>query len=87
MGVVVGGAGPEAFLCSFQKRLLHPGANTADVITQYISSVRGLRILDPRGVVLEQVCEPLRSYLRQEKKEKMKQFFHFYLITGAEMTL
>ena len=49
---------------SFQRRLLHPGANTSDIITQYISSVRGLRILDPRGVVLEQVCEPLRSYLR-----------------------
>ena len=27
-------------LCSFEKRLLHPGANTSDIITQYISSVK-----------------------------------------------
>ena len=26
--------------------------------------LQGLRILDPSGVVLEKVCDPVRSYLR-----------------------
>ena len=51
-------------LRSFQHRLLHPGANTSDIITQYISAIRALGILDHSGVVLEQVCDPVRTYLR-----------------------
>jgi hypothetical protein len=48
---------------SFRKRLLHPGVNTADIITQYVSAVKALRLLDPSGVVLEKVCSPVREYL------------------------
>lgn len=47
------------------KRLLHPGAETKDVITQYISTIRCLRILDPVGVLLHKVAEPIRMHLRQ----------------------
>ena len=32
-------ASPQ-YTCRFTKRLLHPGANTADIITQYISSIK-----------------------------------------------
>jgi anaphase-promoting complex subunit 2 len=46
------------------KRLLHPGAETKDVITQYISTIRCLRILDPVGVLLHKVAEPIRRHLR-----------------------
>lgn len=46
------------------KRLLHPGAETKDVITQYISTIRCLRILDPIGVLLHKVAEPIRRHLR-----------------------
>ncbi|WOO86035.1 Anaphase-promoting complex subunit 2 [Vanrija pseudolonga] len=46
------------------KRLLHPGAETKDVITQYISTIRCLRIIDPLGVLLHKVAEPLRRHLR-----------------------
>ena len=49
---------------SYESRLLHHGANTSDIITQYISSVRSLKLLDPTGVVLERVCEPVKAYLR-----------------------
>ncbi|XP_077986811.1 anaphase-promoting complex subunit 2-like [Glandiceps talaboti] len=49
---------------ALETRLLHPGANTADILTQYISSIRALRVLDPAGVILELVCEPVRKYLR-----------------------
>jgi anaphase-promoting complex subunit 2 len=46
------------------KRLLHPGAETKDVLTQYISTIRSLRILDPPGVLLHKVAEPIRKHLR-----------------------
>ncbi|XP_072176276.1 anaphase-promoting complex subunit 2-like [Diadema setosum] len=49
---------------AFENRLLHPGVNTTDILTQYISSIRALRVLDPSGIVLELVCEPIRKYLR-----------------------
>ncbi|ORY29102.1 hypothetical protein BCR39DRAFT_593973 [Naematelia encephala] len=46
------------------KRLLHPGAETKDVIQQYISTIRCLRILDPPGVLLHKVADPIRKHLR-----------------------
>lgn len=48
----------------YKRRLLHHGANTAVIITQYISSIRCLMILDSSGVILERVCDPVRTYLR-----------------------
>ena len=61
----------RSFLCRifclynrFEQRLLHPGANTADIITQYISSIRSLKLLDPTGVIVERVCQPIKDYLR-----------------------
>uniref|UniRef100_A0A1X7TLD5 Anaphase-promoting complex subunit 2 TPR repeats domain-containing protein n=1 Tax=Amphimedon queenslandica TaxID=400682 RepID=A0A1X7TLD5_AMPQE len=50
----------------YESRLLHHGANTSDIITQYISSVRSLKLLDPTGVVLERACEPVKAYLRTQ---------------------
>lgn len=46
------------------KRLLHPGAETKDLITQYISTIRCLRILDPQGVLLHKIADPIRKHLR-----------------------
>lgn len=48
----------------FEQRLLHPGANTSDILTQYVSAIRALHVLDPAGVILEHVCAPVRQYLR-----------------------
>ncbi|KAJ2079669.1 Anaphase-promoting complex subunit 2 [Coemansia sp. RSA 988] len=47
-----------------QQRLLHPGATTSDILTQYISTIRCLRLLDPSSTVLEIVARPIRDYLR-----------------------
>ncbi|QRW00465.1 cullin family [Ceratobasidium sp. AG-Ba] len=47
-----------------KKRLLHPGADTKDILTQYVSTIRCLRILDPPGVLLFKVADPIRRYLR-----------------------
>lgn len=45
-------------------RLLHPGADTKDILTQYVSIMRCLRIIDPPGVLLYKVADPIRGYLR-----------------------
>ncbi|KAG9012906.1 hypothetical protein FRB94_004716 [Tulasnella sp. JGI-2019a] len=48
-----------------KKRLLHPGADTKDIITQYVSTIRCLRVLDPMGSLLFSVADPVRQYLRE----------------------
>ena len=45
---------------NFQTRLLHPGVKTVDVLHAYISAIKALRVLDPKGVLLELVSEPIR---------------------------
>ena len=52
------------FLSSFQKRLLHPGASTADILSQYISTMKSLHVVDPSGAAAERVCQPVQAYLR-----------------------
>ncbi len=49
---------------AFQKRLLQPGANTSDIIAQYIALIRAVGVLDPTGVVLSEVSQSTRAYLR-----------------------
>lgn len=51
--------------CRNQKRLLHPGADTKDILLQYVSTIKCLRIVDPPGVLLFKVADPIRRYLRQ----------------------
>ncbi|KAH7885407.1 hypothetical protein F5I97DRAFT_2033205 [Phlebopus sp. FC_14] len=47
-----------------KRRLLHPGADTKDILLQYVSTIRCLRIVDPPGVLLFKVADPVRRYLR-----------------------
>jgi len=47
-----------------RKRLLHPGADTKIILQQYVATIRCLRIIDPPGVLLFKVAEPIRRYLR-----------------------
>ncbi|GFG35378.1 hypothetical protein Cfor_00921 [Coptotermes formosanus] len=49
---------------ALETRLLHPGVNTPDVLTAYVAAIRALRQLDPTGVLLETVTQPVRCYLR-----------------------
>lgn len=46
------------------RRLLHPGAETSDIIEFYISMIRCLKVIDPQGVLLYRTADPIRSYLR-----------------------
>ncbi|KAJ0173732.1 hypothetical protein K1T71_010881 [Dendrolimus kikuchii] len=52
---------------ALETRLLHPGVNTPDILTAYISTIRALRHLDPSGVILEAVTKPVRNYLRNRE--------------------
>lgn len=46
------------------RRLLHSGADTRDILTTYINLIKTLRIVDPPGVLMVQVAQPMRAYLR-----------------------
>lgn len=52
---------------ALETRLLHPGVNTPDILTAYVSTIRSLRHLDPSGVILETVTKPVRYYLRNRE--------------------
>jgi len=49
---------------SFQRRLLHPGASTDNILRQYVAAVKVLQVLDPSGICHERVGAPVRAYLR-----------------------
>lgn len=41
-----------------------PGAATADIIAQYVSTIKALAACDPSGAILGAVSVPIRAYLR-----------------------
>mmetsp|Transcript_29838 Transcript_29838/g.69392 ORF Transcript_29838/g.69392 Transcript_29838/m.69392 type:complete len:997 (-) Transcript_29838:108-3098(-) len=49
------------------RRLLIAGAHTRDVIKVYIKTIKAMRLIDPRGLLLEAVSPPTRAYLRRRK--------------------
>jgi len=57
----------EALRSDLEVRLLHPGVDTNDILTAYVSAIRALRVLDPSGVLLDAVCDPVRKYLRRRE--------------------
>ena len=56
-----------SFSAALQRRLLHAGAATPDILTQYINTIKALRELDPQGAILEGVSGPVRAYLRHRR--------------------
>ncbi|CAI0405954.1 unnamed protein product [Linum tenue] len=57
----------ESFISALRYRLLTAGASTNDILHQYVSTIKALRTIDPTGVFLEAVGEPIRDYLRGRK--------------------
>ena len=53
-----------SFTSVLSDRLLHPGASTVEILQLYISIIRALNLLDPKGVLLDRVARPIRRYLR-----------------------
>jgi hypothetical protein len=72
-----------------QRRLLHPGltsfsmfvlnfvfltaTNTTQILLMYTNAVSALRLLDVTGVIMNEVCQPIRVYIR------CVQFLRFFL--------
>ncbi|KAF9171683.1 Anaphase-promoting complex subunit 2 [Mortierella sp. AD011] len=54
----------NAIVAAVEKRLLHPGAETGDIIEFYISTIKYLRMLDPSGVMLGHAARAISQYLR-----------------------
>ncbi|XP_063910083.1 anaphase-promoting complex subunit 2 [Zophobas morio] len=52
---------------AMETRLLHPGVSTSDVLTAYVATIRSLRILDPCGLLLETITQPIHRYLRSRE--------------------
>lgn len=49
------------------KRLLHAGANTGDIISTYISTIKALHELDPTGMTIATVSRSIQQYLRDRQ--------------------
>lgn len=47
-----------------EKRLLHPGVNTKDILSGYVAAIKAIRHLDDTGVLLETISEPVKQYMR-----------------------
>ena len=54
----------QSLKSSFETRLLHPGVSTSDIIEAYITAIKALKVLDPQGIILQIVCDPIRNYLK-----------------------
>jgi anaphase-promoting complex subunit 2 len=57
----------RVFGSALERRLLHLGASTKQILDMYISVIRALRILDPSDTLLNHVTRPVRKYLRDRK--------------------
>lgn len=57
----------QRFRATLQKRLLHMGASTTQILDFYISMIKALRILDPSDFLLNYVAAPVRKYLLTRK--------------------
>jgi anaphase-promoting complex subunit 2 len=54
----------QALQKSLVQRLMHPGANTSQIIDMYINTIKVLREIDPSDRLLDVVTDPVRTYLR-----------------------
>lgn len=49
---------------ALMSRLLHPGAETSQIIEVYINTIKVLREMDPSGELLQVITQPVRDYLK-----------------------
>jgi anaphase-promoting complex subunit 2 len=55
----------DHFITDLVNRALQPGAATIDILRLYISTIRALGQLDPKGILLDRVARYVRRYLRE----------------------
>lgn len=49
---------------SLEKKLLHPGVNTIDILTGYVAAIKTIRALDSSGLLLDAITDPIKKYMR-----------------------
>jgi len=49
---------------AFRKRLLHPGAQSGQILQVYMNTIKVMRVFDPSDCLLDTVAEDVRAYLR-----------------------
>ena len=54
----------QALKGAFQKRLLHPGAQSGQILQVYMNTIKVMRVFDPSDCLLDTVAEDVRAYLR-----------------------
>ena len=69
---------------SFKKRLLHPGANTADIIVQFINTIKVLQVLDPTILSMDLLSQPIRDYL-QTREDTIRCAVKMFTNENSEM--
>lgn len=57
----------RSFIKQMSQRVFHAGVRTAELLTIYTNIIHVFKTLDSRGVLLERVAQPLRSYLRDRE--------------------
>ena len=54
----------KIFRKTLQKRLLHSGASTSQILDMYVATIRSLRLIDSSDTLLNYVANPIREYLK-----------------------
>lgn len=49
---------------SMEKKLLHPGVSTSDILTGYVAAIKTIRALDSSGLLLDAITDPIKKYMR-----------------------
>ena len=62
----------ETLKNSIETRLLHPGVDTADIITGYVATIKAMRHLEKSGILLQTVTEPVKEYLRKGRNDTVR---------------
>ena len=62
----------DSFIQCCYENLLHPGANTVDIIKAYTATIKAFLVVDPKGVLLDKVIRPIRRYLKNREDTIIK---------------
>lgn len=63
----------------FNKRLLHPGVGTTEILAAFINAIRVLRYLDSTGVMMELACHNVKQFLAYDFVFEKEEFSSYYL--------
>lgn len=57
----------KVFQVGLKSEVLHAGRSTVEILEIYVRIITVLKVVDPSGVVLRRVSEPIKAFLRARK--------------------